>query len=103
MSDNTQLEYLTKQWFIDRHIIPNSNSASQAVKTLEEVSELFDAINKNNTEDIKDAIGDIIVTLVGVAELSGTNLNECWDHAYNQIKDRKGFLDQFGIFHKETK
>jgi NTP pyrophosphatase (non-canonical NTP hydrolase) len=103
MSDNTQLEIITKQWFKDRNIIPNATVNSQFVKTLEEVSELCSAINSNDISEIEDAIGDIIVTLVGVAELSGTTLNKCWNKAYNEIKDRKGYLDQFGIFHKEQK
>lgn len=39
---------------------------------------------------IKDAIGDIFVTLVIQSEMHGFSLNECVAKAWNEIKNRKG-------------
>ena len=53
-----------EQWAIDRGIDKNGTVEGQLIKTAEEVSELIIAISKNNVKDIKDAIGDVFVTLV---------------------------------------
>ena len=37
------------RWFEDRGIVKNGKAMSQAIKTLEEVTELFDALNKKDT------------------------------------------------------
>jgi NTP pyrophosphatase (non-canonical NTP hydrolase) len=91
-----------KQWGIDRGIVTNSTPQAQAVKTLEEVAELFDAILKEDEYEIKDAIGDIIVTLVMVAGTAEIDIKDCIEQAYNEIKDRKGYLRSDGIFVKEN-
>ena len=88
-------------WFNDRGITKNGKPMSQAIKTLEEVTELFDALNKDNIEEVMDAIGDIYVTLRGVCLTYGVNMDECIDQAYNEIKDRKGYLTPEGTFVKE--
>ena len=88
-------------WFHDRGITKNGRPMSQAIKTLEEVTELFDALNKDNIEEVMDAIGDIYVTLRGVCLTYGVNMDECIDQAYNEIKDRKGYLTPEGTFVKE--
>ncbi len=90
------------QWGNDRGIIQNGKSISQAIKTLEEVTELFDGINKGSKEEIKDAIGDVVVTLIMCAEIEEMTIKECIESAYNEIKDRKGYLTPEGIFVKEV-
>lgn len=96
------------RWGEARGIVQNSTPMSQAVKTLEEVSELFDALNKNDIDGIKDAVGDIMVTLIMLcavvdrdAGISHVNLVGCLKGAYEQIKHRKGYLTPQGIFVKE--
>ena len=88
-------------WFYDRGITENGTAIGQATKTLEEVAELFDALNRNHTEDIMDAIGDIYVTLRGVCVTADIDMDECINQAYNEIKDRKGYLNDVGTFIKE--
>ena len=39
---------------------------------------------------LKDGIGDVIVTLVILAEQQGLSLEECLQAAWDEIKDRKG-------------
>lgn len=89
------------QWFEDRGIVANGKTMSQAIKTLEETTELIDAINTNNLLEIVDAVGDIYVTLRGVCIVEGIDLTSCAEAAYNEIKDRKGYLRSDGTFVKE--
>ena len=90
------------KWFEDRGIVENGKPMAQAIKTLEEVTELFDALNKKNTHEVMDAIGDIYVTLRGVCLTYGVDMDDCIDQAYNEIKDRKGYLTPEGTFVKES-
>lgn len=50
--------------------------------------------------EIKDAIGDIAVTLILQAHMHGWTLGECLESAYQVIKDRKGKMVD-GVFVKE--
>lgn len=84
-----------------------ARAKAQLDKTIEEVKELETAIMnaitlpkelKNN--EVKDAIGDIYVTLVMQAGVWGLKMEECVEYAYNQIKDRKGKMVR-GVFVKE--
>ena len=96
------------QWGYDKGILnvytlsdlPNARQA-QANKTLEEVTELFQAILKDNREEAMDAIGDIIVTLIMQAELWDTNIFECLEGAYDVISKRTGKMIN-GQFVKDT-
>lgn len=90
------------RWGEARGIVQNGTAMSQAIKTLEETTELLDAINKNNLTEVKDAVGDIVVTLLMVCAVLDINLVDCLAEAYEEIKDRKGYLTPQGTFVKET-
>jgi NTP pyrophosphatase (non-canonical NTP hydrolase) len=94
-------EMLVLQWGEARGIVQNSTPYAQALKTKEELEELFDAINKDDKDAIKDAYGDILVTLVMGAACADLDLVECFKGAYEEIKDRKGFLNKEGLFIKQ--
>ena len=96
MLDN--LVDLIKAWGHARLITVNGKPMTQAIKTLEETHELLEAINRNDQEEIRDAIGDIVVTLIMQCELQGVSLQACLDQAYQEIKDRKGHLNEVGDF-----
>lgn len=96
-----QLEERVVAWAAARQIIPNSNPMSQGLKTAEEVVELLQALNRQDSKEVIDAYGDILVTLIIGAELYGVNLVACLESAYDTIKDRKGTLGKDGIFYKE--
>jgi hypothetical protein len=51
---------------------------------------------------MKDAYGDILVTLIMGCACADIDLVECLELAYNEIKDRKGYLTPEGIFVKEV-
>lgn len=88
-------------WGHARGIIQNGKPMGQAIKTLEETTELIDAINKGDKDAIKDAVGDIFVTLLMQCAIQGFTATEALEAAYQQIKDRKGFLTPEGIFVKQ--
>lgn len=77
-------------WATQREIFSKGNPNKQAFKTLEECGELLQAIAVNNKREIKDAIGDILVTLIIQCEMQGLTLQECLESAYNEISERKG-------------
>lgn len=86
-------------WHYDRNLIEGSTDKDQYLKLLEEVFELQNNIMKGRP--VVDDIGDIIVVLINIAERNGLTLKDCLDHAYNDIKDRKGRMIE-GIFVKES-
>jgi NTP pyrophosphatase (non-canonical NTP hydrolase) len=98
----SMIEMNVIRWGEDRGIVQNSNPKAQARKTQEEVHELFDAIENNDREAMIDAYGDILVTLVMGCATADLDLVSCFNHAYEQIKDRKGHLTPEGIFVKES-
>lgn len=52
------------EWAKERELDTKGTVEAQAIKTVEELSELIKAICKDNREDIIDSIGDVYVTLV---------------------------------------
>ncbi len=97
----SEIEGLVYQWGCERGIVQNGKPMGQAIKCLEEVTELIDAFNRGSETDVRDALGDIWVTLVMCASTMDTRLIDCMYEAYDQIKDRKGFLRSDGVFIKE--
>lgn len=95
-------ELLVLRWAEARGIIQNGNSQTQLLKTMSELGELADAIAKRDKLGIVDGLGDVLVTLIVVADLEGLDLTTCLKAAYEEIKDRKGYLNEKGIFIKET-
>ena len=96
------LEMKVIQWGEARGIVQNSTPMAQLRKTLEEVDELSDAITNKDLAAMKDAYGDILVTLIMGCATADIDLVECLELAYNEIKDRKGYLTKDGIFVKEV-
>ena len=98
----SMIEMNVIRWGEERKIVQHSNPRAQAIKTLEEVGELIQAISDNDREAMIDAYGDILVTLVMGCATADLDLVKCFEHAYDQIKDRKGHLSAEGIFVKES-
>jgi NTP pyrophosphatase (non-canonical NTP hydrolase) len=57
---------------------------------MEEAGEVGRAILKDDLPEIKDGIGDMVVVLTNLAELSGLTIEECIESAYDTISKRKG-------------
>ena len=89
------------RWAEDRNIFGGATAVSQLKKLREEVRELNDAVVDENTPEIIDGIGDVIVCLAIQASFHGLSLAECIEHAWDDIKDRKGRMID-GVFVKEA-
>lgn len=89
------------QWAEDRKIISPKNVSKQFMKVTEELGELAEGINKDNQGQIKDSLGDIMVTLIILAQDLNFDLLDCLNSAYRVIQNRKGKTIN-GVFVKES-
>jgi NTP pyrophosphatase (non-canonical NTP hydrolase) len=90
-----------KGWADVKDILKAENAPKQLMKVMEELGETAGAIAKNKkTEEIQDGIGDTFVTLIILAYQLGLEPAECLEHAWNEIKNRKGNTVN-GVFIKE--
>ena len=89
------------QWAEDRKIISPKNVSKQFMKVTEELGELAEGINKDNQGQIKDSLGDILVTLIILSKDLDVDLLDCLKGAYDVIKDRTGKTVN-GVFVKES-
>ncbi len=96
----TNLIEKIQEWVSDRNL-NTQDPRVQMCKTMEEMGELANAINKGNKADAMDGIGDVVVTLICVSMQLNVDFNECLKIAYNEIKDRKGKMVN-GMFVKEV-
>lgn len=94
------LSSLIEEWAEEKGILSNATPLTQAIKTKEEVDELYHAILDDNRDEIKDAIGDIMVTLIIQCKMQGMDLQDCLESAYNVIKNRTGKMVD-GVFVKD--
>ena len=94
------LSSLIEQWAEEKGILSKATPIKQAMKTQEEVNELLGAILDDNRDEIKDAIGDIMVTLIIQCKMQGMDLEDCLESAYNVIKNRTGKMVD-GVFVKD--
>lgn len=88
------------QWGYVRNIISTKNTPKQFMKVTEELGELAEGINKDNQGQIKDSLGDILVTLIILSKDLDVDLLDCLRGAYDVIKDRTGKTVD-GVFVKE--
>ena len=88
------------QWGYARNIISTKNTPKQFMKVTEELGELAEGINKDNQGQIKDSLGDILVTLIILSRDLDVDLLDCLRGAYDVIKDRTGKTVN-GVFVKE--
>ena len=91
---------LIRRWASKRGLYEKGDPKTQALKLVEEVGETCRAILKGNQKDIEDGIGDAVVVLTNLAHLCDTDIEHCIELAYNEIKDRKGKMDN-GTFKKD--
>ena len=96
---------LVRQWGADRNITgPDAKATvhTQFEKLREEFLELEDAIAREDQHELIDAVGDMTVVLILLAELAGVRFEACLVAAFEEIRDRKGSMVD-GAFVKETK
>lgn len=76
-------------WFDEKNL---HDPIMQFAKLNEEVGEIAHELTRGNydTTEMKDSLGDVYVTLVGMAHHLGLDLSKCINMAYQEIKDRTG-------------
>ena len=101
MSDRKVSQFdLIRLWANDRGLYDGGDPKTQALKLVEEVGETCRAILKEDAKQIIDGIGDCVVVLVNLAELTGTPIEDCIQVAYDEIKGRTGKMSN-GTFKKD--
>ena len=111
-------------WAQEKGILDASNPIKQLTKTQEELDETMDALVKikdlhdpkqpslidvgnkqalleQYNDEVVDGIGDMLVTIIILAELCGVDSQHCLGVAYDEIKGRKGKMVD-GLFVKES-
>jgi len=89
-----------RSWATERGLYEKGDVKTQYVKLMEESGELAQSTLKVDEPEIKDAIGDMVVVLTNLANLQGLTIEDCISSAYDEIKDRKGKMDN-GTFKKQ--
>lgn len=95
-----ELVKLVEEWAREKNL-DIAEPEKQMLKVVEEVGEVAAALARNNKNNLRDGIGDVVVTLVILAMQNDMDLYECLNQAYNEIKDRKG-KNVNGVFVKEA-
>jgi hypothetical protein len=62
---------------------------------------LADAHIKDLHGSKMDGVGDVLVCLVNYCYMSGMDIEQCMEAAWNEIKDRKGHMVPGGAFVKD--
>ena len=96
-------------WANERNIIQGSSAIKQLDKTSEEFNELQRAValhlrdpgSEGAFDEVGDAFGDILVTLIIASHQLRVSLPIALEQAYNTIKDRRGEMVN-GKFVKES-
>lgn len=87
-------------WGSKKGILTEGTPMGQIAKLVEEAGELIDSINNESRDDIRDAIGDMIVVLTLLGKMYHLTVQECLQHAYNEIQHRTGVMSG-GTFIKD--
>ena len=77
-------------WHVLYYFLLSSNKKSQ---------------NITNTVAIMriDGIGDLLVCIINVGAIEDIDITKCLESAYNEIKNRTGYLNEHGAWIKDTK
>ena len=79
-----------REWADERGLYDKGDPKTQYIKLMEEAGEVGRAILKEDTDEIIDGIGDMVVVLTNLAELHGIAIEECIQEAYDVISKRTG-------------
>lgn len=91
-----QFKTNVEQWQAERGIYEHSTALAQALKGVSEAGELADAVIKGDRDALADAIGDVMVCLVGVAKMTGCDIgliekSSSWTRAVTGIQKAAAF------------
>ncbi|AKG74377.1 MazG-like family protein [Salinicoccus halodurans] len=95
-----ELIKLVEEWSENKKL-HEADSSKQYLKVSEEVGEVAAALARGDQNMLRDGIGDVVVTLIILAQQNDMDLYECLQTAYDEIKGRKGKMVS-GVFVKES-
>ncbi|MBZ0323557.1 MazG-like family protein [Enterococcus casseliflavus] len=95
-----ELVELVEQWSKEKGL-DKADPSKQMLKVVEETGEVAAALARNNQDDLRDGIGDVVVTLIILALQSDMDIYECLNVAYGEIKGRTGKMVN-GVFVKSS-
>ena len=81
------IQTLVENWAEKKGILEHGTPIKQLLKTLEEITELHAAIEDDDIEEVIDAIGDVVVTLVIYAKMKSITL---FPNGSEELSDSKG-------------
>lgn len=81
-------------WAFEREIDRKGTIQGQAIKTIEEMSELVKGICKNDIDLIKDSIGDVYVTLVIGCMLNDSSVCENYICEIGKYRTKEKILEK---------
>ena len=84
-----ELVNLVEEWAKEKRL-DKADPEKQMLKVIEEVGEVGASLARNNENDLRDGIGDVVVTLIILAMQNNMDLYECLNQAYSEIKIAKG-------------
>lgn len=84
-----EISPLVVQWAKERDLFKKPNPSKQLLKTLEEINELLVAVEDKKVDEIKDALGDIAVTLIIYAEMKDIKLEKLEKYPLSDYKAEK--------------
>lgn len=99
-SNMNELINQVEQWSKDKGL-DKAESSKQMLKVVEEVGEVASALARGNQDMLRDGIGDVVVTLIILAQQNEMDLYECLNTAYDEIKGRQGKMVD-GVFVKAS-
>lgn len=82
--------------------LDKADPRAQFLKVVEEVGEVAAAMARGDEPEIKDGIGDAVVTLIILAQQHDMTLTDCLGVAWDEIKGRTGKMVD-GVFIKDGK
>ena len=104
--DQHDFEYVMfdkiRSWANERGLYDKGDAKTQYLKLMEEAGELGRALLKDDRAEQEDAIGDMVVVLVNLAELINIPIEQCVESAYSVISKRTGKMVN-GTFVKDEK
>lgn len=89
-----------KEWGKEKGI---DNPYRQLNKVTEELGELASEVCRDRFDSVefKDSIGDVLVTIILLADMTGNDPTECLEMAYKEISGRDGKTSD-GMFIKNV-
>lgn len=95
-----ELQANVEDWADAKGLLKKENAPKQFLKVIEEVGELAGAMARKDDNEIIDAIGDTLVTLIILSDQLGFDPVYCLKIAYDSIKIRTGKTVN-GVFIKD--